>query len=196
MSKRDATEIHIEVHTMASPLLVSPLSAGTSASSRVDRRNRKQEHGLLMDAMQEDSTDMEREADALLGLSLILGSDSGIYSQTQLDRKARDEQKRMPLLEECGASDEMVDHLVENQVRDLIDAANLTALQEIVYRLYVAGFTGKRIAAALGIRRRTTEQRLRTVKRKVRAAYEQGRYAGWYEVYLSEVNRLAYRGRR
>jgi DNA-binding NarL/FixJ family response regulator len=140
--------------------------------------------------------EMEQEADALLGRCVMLGSDSGVYTQAQLDRKARDEQKRMPMLAEGGASEAMIEHLLERQMRDLIDAANLTALQEIIYRLHVAGFNGKRIAEVLGIRRRTTEQRLRTVKRKVRAAYEQGRYAGWYEVYLSEVNRLACRPER
>lgn len=144
----------------------------------------------------DSSAELEQEADALLGRCTMLGSDSGIYTQAQLDRKARDEQKRMPLLTEGAMSEAMFEHLLERQMQDLIDAANLTALQEIVYRLHVAGFSVKRIAEALGIRRRTIQQRLTTVRRKVTAAYEQGRYAGWYEVYLSEVNRLACRAQR
>lgn len=170
--------------------MAKPLSAGSPALTRPDPEPRSDR---LIRAACEDATEMEREADALLGRCVMLGSDSGVYAQNQLDRKMRDEQKRMPLLTECGVTDEMVDYLVERQMEDLIDAASLTAFQEIIYRLHVSGFSVKRIAAALGIRRGTTEQRLRKVKRRVRAAYEQGRYAGWYEVYLSEVNRPAYR---
>ena len=112
-----------------------------------------------------------------------------------MDRKTRDDQKRLPVTSEYGVADETVDYLVERQIEDLIDVANLTAIQEIVYRLHVSGLGGKEISVVLGVRRRTVEERLNAVKRKIRAAYEQGRYAGWYEVYLSEVNRSAYRGR-
>ena len=142
------------------------------------------------------AADLERQADELLGRSLIAGSDSGVYSQVALDRKMRDERKRMPVLAESGASNEMLECLIERQVEDLIDAAGLTAMEEIVYRLYVSGLGRKRMSIALGIKRKTIDGRLESVKRKVRAAYEEGIYAGWYEVYLSEVNRPAYRGRR
>ena len=173
--------------------MANPLLAGAPALTRPNREPRSHR---LIDAAREDATEMEQQADALLGRCVLLGSDSGIYAQNQLDRKMRDEGKRMPLLAECGVPDEMVDYLVERQMEDLIDAASLTAFQEIVYRLHVSGLSVKRIAEASGVRRGTIEQRLRTVKRRVRAAYEQGRYAGWYEVYLSEVNRPAYRRRK
>ena len=142
-----------------------------------------------------NAADLERAADEMLGRAVISGADSGIYTEAQLDRKMRDERKRVPELDECGVGDETVDCLLERLVEELIDVANLTAMQEIIYRLYVAGLSGRRISVVLGIRRRTVEWRLKTVKRKVRAACKAGRYAGWYEVYLSEVNRLAYRGR-
>ncbi len=142
------------------------------------------------------AAELERQADTLLGQLLLDSAESGLYAQVALDRKMRDEQKRMPVLEESGVSEEMIECLVERQVSELIDAAGLSAIEEIVYRLYVSGLGGKRISEALGIRRRTIDTRLRSVKRKVRAAYEEGIYAGWYEVYLSEVNRPAYRRRR
>lgn len=153
------------------------------------RERKAVEHVALMEQAHEGSADLERQADELLGRSLILGSDSGIYAEVQLDRKRRREQKQAPILVDNGISDEMTGVLVERQLRDLIDAANLTALQEIIYRLHVAGFSGMRIAATLGIKRGTANQRLRTIRRKVKEAYEQGKYAGWYEVYLSEVRR-------
>lgn len=107
----------------------------------------------------------------------------------------RDERKRLPVLEEGGISGPMLEYLIERQLADLIDAAGLTAIEEIVYRLRVAGFSRNGMATSLGVRRATIDRRLRSVKRKVKAAYKQGKYAGWYEVYLSEVNRPAYNGR-
>jgi len=144
----------------------------------------------------EDAVDLEQAADELLAQHIPLGSDSGIYSQSQLDRKMRNEEKRLPRLAEVGISADTVDALLERRIEEMVDAASLTALQEIIYRLYAAGFGCRRIASIMGIRHRLLDRRLRTVKRKIRAAYEEGRYAGWYEVYLSEVNRPAYRRRK
>lgn len=137
----------------------------------------------------DDTVDLERAADGLLAQHVTLGADSGIYSQTQLDRKMRDEYKRIPRMAEVGICAEATDTLLEHRIEELVDAASLTALQEIIYRLYVAGFGRRRIASIVGTKHILLERRLRTVKRKIRAAYEEGRYAGWYEVYLSEVNR-------
>lgn len=142
-----------------------------------------------------DALDLERQADELLARYVTYGANTGIYTQAQLDRKTRDEQKRLTVAREVGVADEVVDYLLERQIEELIDVANLTAMQEIVYRLHVGGLGPRQMSVALGVRRRTIEERLRTVKRKIRAAYNEGRYAGWYEVYLSEVNRPAYRGR-
>ncbi len=136
-----------------------------------------------------NSLNLDEQADEMLSPFMTRGSGSGIYSQAALDRKMRNEQKRLPMLVERGISNDMLDCLADRQVEDIIDAAGLTAVEEIIYRLYVSGFSGKRIASALKIKRRTIYSRLRTVRRKVRAAYNEGIYAGWYEVYLSEVNR-------
>jgi len=133
--------------------------------------------------------DLEEEADALLGRLLIFGRNSGVYSNTQLNRKIRNEQKCLPEFVEHGVSGEVMDYLVEAQINDMIDAANLTALQEIIYRLYVSGLDIRHIATVLGKKTRIIYGRLETIKRRVRTAYQEGRYAGWYEVYLSEVRR-------
>jgi len=144
----------------------------------------------------EVGADLEQAADKLLSQHLVLGSDSGVYSQAQIDRRTREQDKRMPRMSECGISADMTDALLERRIEELTDAANLTALQEIIYRLHVAGFSPRGIASAVGLRFGSVRWRLREVKRKIRRAYEEGIYAGWYEVYLSEVSRPVYRRRR
>lgn len=133
--------------------------------------------------------DPEEAADALLAQHLLLGSDSGVYSQTQLNRKIREEHKRLPVLEETGLCRETVDALLELRVDELVDAAGLTAIQEIIYRLHVAGFDPSGMAKLLGIGCGLLKRRLRIIEHKVRTAHSEGPYAGWYEVYLSEVSR-------
>lgn len=143
-----------------------------------------------------ETIDLERAADELLAQHGYLGGDSGIYSQAQMERKIRNEDKRLPRLEETGIGPDTVDALLERRIEELVDAASLSPLQEIIYRFHAAGFGCRRISSVMGVRQRLLERRLRTVKRKIKAAYEDGRYAGWYEVYLSEVNRPAYRRRK
>lgn len=174
--------------------MTSAVLAGSPARTTPVERRESSTRRVPDPEVQGDAADLERQADELLGRYLIPGVDSGVYTQIQLDRKARDERKRLSAAPDCGATDEMIDYLVERQIEDLIDVANLSAIQEIAYRLYVSGLNSRQISVALGIKGRTIEERLRVVKRKVKAAYKEGRYAGWYEVYLSEVNRLAYRG--
>lgn len=138
---------------------------------------------------------LEEQADELLGRALLFGSDSGVYTEASLARKMRDERKRFESPSPTGIDDAAA-LLVERQIDDLIEGAGLTAVQEILYRLYVGGFSVRRMSVVLGIGRRTVQERLKTIKRRIREAYREGPYAGWYEVYLSEVNRPAYRGQR
>ncbi len=133
--------------------------------------------------------DLEDASDILLSSSSALGYKSGAYSQRQLDRKIRNEQRRLPKIEESGLPSEVSDYLFTQQIDDLVDVSNLTALQETVFRLSAAGLTCKEIAKNFGLSRKRTYVTLKIARRKVQAAYEEGKYAGWYEVYLSEVNR-------
>jgi len=132
---------------------------------------------------------LEDAADALLMAHGALGKAFGIYTQAQIDRKIRDERERIPTISEAGVSREVLSYLVDRQVDDLIDAAGLNALQEVIFRLYLTGLDCASMAATLGIKRRAMARRLRVVRRKVGKAYVEGKYAGWYEVYLSEVKR-------
>ena len=133
--------------------------------------------------------ELEEAADALLRTAGALSRRNGIYTKSQLERKTRNDHRRAPRVSACELPQDVVDYLFERQIDDLLEASGLTALQEIVFRLCAGGLTCSDIAATLGIKHRAIAIRLRAARRKVRWAYNQGRYAGWYEVYLSEVRR-------
>lgn len=133
--------------------------------------------------------DLERIADGLLKASVEFGSASGIYTQAQLDRKIRNERERLPVLEDAGLPQGIADSLVEQGMEELIDVSRLTIRQEVAFRLHVCGFSCRDIAATLRIQRSRAATLVGAAKRRVREAYNEGRYAGWYEVYLSEVRR-------
>ncbi len=139
--------------------------------------------------------DLEAAADRLLESAGALGRETGAYTESQMRRKIRRDANRAPRLDACAVSEKMVDFLFQRQVEELIDVSRLTVRQELVFRLHVHGLGIRRITATLKIGRYTAARALRVAKRRVRAAYQEGRYAGWYEVYLSEVNRPAYRRR-
>ena len=147
----------------------------------------------LLTAVNEGILSMEDAADAMLAAHGALGRKNGIYTQRQLDRKIRNESARLETMKEGGVDDNTADYLAASQIDDLVEVSNLTAFQEICYRMYLAGFNQTDIAVLLGIRRQTISKRLAAARSKVMKAYCEGRYAGWYEVYLSEVRR---RGKR
>ena len=140
--------------------------------------------------------ELEEAADALLERAGVFRRGGGIYTNARLDRKIRNEHRHMRRLSECGVCEETISYLVERQVDDLVDASSLSASEEAIFRQYVSGLSCRDMAATLGIKHQAIAFRLRRAKRKVRASYREGRYAGWYEVYLSEVNRPVYRSRR
>jgi hypothetical protein len=144
---------------------------------------------LLYLAAREGAIEMEEVGDILLANVVGLGRESRIYTEVQLERKMRDEHARLPKIQECGVAPEVTEYLFERQLDDLIDVSRLTALQEICFRLCFAGLKGKDMASTLGLAPARTALALRIARRKVRAACEEGKYAGWYEVYLSEVKR-------
>ena len=133
--------------------------------------------------------ELEGAADAILEAAGALSGRNGIYTKSRLERKIRNDHRRAPRVSECEVPQDVIQYLLERQIDDLVEASGLTALQEIVFRLYAGGLTCRDMEATLGIKHRAIATRLRAARRKVRAAYNQGRYAGWYEVYLSEVRR-------
>lgn len=139
--------------------------------------------------------ELEAEGDCLLKSAGALGRHTGIYTAKQLRRKVREELRRMHSLEEGGVCPDVIEYLAQARLEDLIAASRLTAVQESVLRLRAVGLSCRDIAVATGVRHEVLAGHLRQARSKVRAAIRQGRYAGWYEVYVSEVNRPAYRAR-
>jgi DNA-binding NarL/FixJ family response regulator len=144
---------------------------------------------ILFLAADEGLIELEEAANILLSAAAGLGHKSGVYTQVQLDRKIRNENNRLPETDECAVPSETAEYLLERQLDDLLDVSGLTTFEEIIFRLRFTGMTMKDIAGELGLDPLRTVLALKTARRKVRTAYEEGKYAGWYEVYLSEVNR-------
>ena len=139
--------------------------------------------------------DLEKAADAILESAGALGRKSGIYTEVQLGRRVRDERAQLPVMNEAGLPSHVTDYLVEQQIDELIEVSRLSMRQEIIYRLHLCGLSIPETAATLNMKMQTVAAQLRAARRKLQATYAEGRYAGWYEVYLSEVNRPAYRRR-
>ena len=139
--------------------------------------------------------DLEDAADAILESAGALGRESGIYTQAQLTRKIRNELEQLPTVDQSGLPAHVIDCLVERQIDELIEVSRLTTRQEIIYRLHLCGLSIWDTAATLRLTAQAVAAQLRLARRKLQATYAEGRYAGWYEVYLSEVNRPAYRRR-
>jgi DNA-binding CsgD family transcriptional regulator len=136
---------------------------------------------------------LEWVADALLESAGFLRGAGRVYTQVQLDRKTRTETRRLSEHGRLELRDETANYLIEHLIDELVDVSGLTAMQEICYRLYACGLGCGNIAATLKLNYHIVAARLRAAERKVRAAYEEGQYAGWHEVYLSEVRRTVKR---
>ncbi|MCE5313897.1 MAG: hypothetical protein ABFD49_07775 [Armatimonadota bacterium] len=146
---------------------------------------------LLYLAAEQGAIGMEEVGDIILANTGGFGRDAGVYTERQLDRKIRNERTRLSKsdIREEGISTDVTGYLFERHLDDLIDVSGLTAIQEICFRMCAAGLRRNNVADTLGLSPARTTYALRVAKRKIRRALGEGRYAGWYEVYLSEVNR-------
>lgn len=131
----------------------------------------------------------EEAADAVLESANALGRARGAFTTHQLARRARLDVERLPILREDDIPCEVVDEIVEQRVDELVALAGLSPMQEICFRLCVDGLSTRQSAIRLGIGRRRVQMHLRAARHRVQAVYDEGPYAGWYEVYLSEVRR-------
>ncbi len=143
-----------------------------------------------------EARDLEAKTDELLAAIGALGSASGIYTERVLSRKiAKDRDLCSSTSQPSALTQEIHYYLFHRQITELLQIARLSVWEEIVFELYLDGLPQKQIARILKKSRSMVRRLLTKAKRKLQAAYAQGRYAGWYEVYLSEVNRPAYRHR-
>jgi len=137
--------------------------------------------------------ELEIAADEIIRSNITASRKRGVYTSLQLARKIRDEARREWEFDEFAVPGEVIEYLAARMLDDLIEAARLNSLQEIIFRLRLDGLSVRFIAATLSINPKRTAYHLGKAERRIRAAYAEGRYAGWYEVYLSEVNRSVYR---
>lgn len=138
---------------------------------------------------------LELLADQLLASSGALRRGTGMYTACQLRRRIRYENTRLPGCRSSGLPSEVIDYLFYRQIEELIEASSLSVREELVFRLYLCGFSIRETAEIIKRSRAVVRRLMVQARHKLQAAYAQGRYAGWYEVYLSEVNRPAYRRR-
>lgn len=138
-------------------------------------------------------SDCEKEADALLA-GMGKPRAQGVYSDSALSRKIRrDERKAEP--RQVGLPDEVCEYLLLAHLRELISSPRLTSMERQVVILSTAGWEIGSAARRLRISRSRYYKLLKSARKKA-AAHAGNPYAGWYEVYIAEVNRYVYRKRR
>lgn len=133
--------------------------------------------------------DLETAADACLEATGALSRDHGILTSRQLERKIRNEPKYCPSSDLTAIPKEVDSYLLSSSTDELVELANLRPMEEICLRLRIAGLNMKESASLLGIGRRRVAMHLRIARRKAINVFFDGPYAGWYEVYLSEIRR-------
>jgi len=143
----------------------------------------------LMALVESGMMTVEEAADAALESENALGWRRGAFTTVQLARRMRLETGRLPILCKDDIPKEVMDEVVGQRVDELVTLARLRPMQEICFRLCVEGLSIRQSARILGIGRRRVEMHLRAARHRVQAVYDEGPYAGWYEVYLSEVRR-------
>lgn len=168
-----------------------------AVKAAVEKRDNNGKHSIdfsyLIAAARDGVLDLEQAADAILAAEGALGNKTGIYTQAQIERKMRVEQRRLQVVDEGAIRNDTIEYLLQCQVDNLVDVSRLTPIQEICYRLHIDGLTCRDISTTLHLKFHTTANHLRSARKKVRAAVRDGKYAGWYEVYISEVNRHGHR---
>lgn len=163
--------------------------AVNTAVEEVEVNKRSLDFSYLIAAAKDGLLDLEQAADAILAAEEAFGNETGIYTQAQFERRMRIERRHLPMLDDETVGNDTVEYLLRRQVDDLVEVSRLTALQEICYRLYIDGLTCRDISSTLRLKHHTITHHLRNARKKIRTAVRDGKYAGWYEVYLSEVNR-------
>jgi hypothetical protein len=137
-------------------------------------------------ACDEPGKGLERTVDDILR-ALGTARKHGVYSEAGLARKIRRESAVDVEVEQSGLPGEVCDYLFRAHVRELISTPGLTSRQRLALLLQAGGHSCGQAAETMGISR-TSYCR---VLERARARFERFRdpYAGWYEVYLSEVGR-------
>jgi len=132
---------------------------------------------------------LDAQADAQLLRKRMLGRENTCLSEYQLRRLMYNDRKRAPALGPPGLPQEADDLAFELHLQYLIELAGLSSRQEACLRLSLQGLSCRAIARMTGRHPAAVLGSLRSAHRRLRQAYNQGPYAGWYDVYVSEVTR-------
>jgi len=132
---------------------------------------------------------LDAQSEARLIRKGKLGRDAACLSEEQLARLVRLDRRRAPFLDPPGLPRESQELAFELHLSYLIDLANLTPLQEACLRMRLNGLGYGLIARWIKRRRCTVFASVQSAFRRLRRSYQEGPYAGWYEVYVSEVTR-------
>ncbi len=137
------------------------------------------------------SGNCELAADILIGL--CGGSSIGVYTEKQLSRKIRDEDKQIPNVPEEQAPSSVGAYIFERSALQFIRSARLNRTESIACAMMFAGFKLCDIAGRLHIHR----NKVARIKKRLRSALISlqylDQYYGLWEVYWQEVNRHIYR---
>jgi len=136
----------------------------------------------------------ERAADEILRSAHGRRRD-GIYSEVALQRKMRLERARLIEVEDVGVTQEVLEYLLLARLREVLRVRWLSQRERAAVILSAAGWTRAAAAERLGVGLKRYWQLLSSAQKKVER-WQSDPYAGWYEVYLAEVNRYVYRRRR
>lgn len=135
--------------------------------------------------------DFEERADNLIA-EIGEQREIRVYTEAGLLRKMRREQTRPVERRESMLPDDAYDYLLLAYIRDLIASPQLTSQERLALILSTTGWRQSDAAILIGVRRARYQRIMRSARKKVER-YASNPYAGWYEVYLSEVNRYVYR---
>lgn len=131
---------------------------------------------------------MEMQADQLLRSSGAMPAQRSLYTDVQLNRKIRLQERCTVDLSGYYNYLDDEDQLLRMYAR-LAKRARLNPLQEVVFLLYLSGYRQSEISMMLQISKLRAIRTLRIARKKLALAFWRDPYSGWHEVYLSQVNR-------
>lgn len=131
---------------------------------------------------------MEQDADEILKKP---DRHTRTYTEKQLARKIRLEDRRMTVVDETSVPAVVVDYLLAGQLKLMVETARLTKLQAAVLGFSMLGWTTVEMAYYFDISPIRVKRARKSAQRRISRGGSP--YDGLYEVYWSEVRRYVYR---
>ena len=133
----------------------------------------------------------EVEADNLLAAHSFELDDVRLFTERQLARRIKREALLFSRTYGGGLPAAVCEFILEKHINLLLENVSLNRLQRRAYTLYLRGLPEPAIARRLRVSRTRAMTLILKASRKI--GQTKFKYAGLYEVYLSEVNRYIYR---